>query len=635
MSGSVDPVTTLGGTSSQEEDGEDRLMTAGGTVPVGVTIAYQRREKGLKDETMRRTPKGTPSTSAKKKSSRSSAKKSGKKHHHHEGEEEHNKSTSFQVFVESAAIYFTCLLLPTVLGYLYSIYDVWQYERTTGGVVLEDVQEEVSTYDQYYHWLTSSVYDPVASYMCDDGSSGGGGEASYSYAWSLVSPLITKTGFCPSASDLLAAEEKRSVLSDDVSAWTDVFTIAVCSFLLAVVRIAIVQYTVPMEDADKLEAMVRVKSDHILRSSYLLTPTGTPQAKRTIQQIPEEEKSALMVPGLNSNAGADAGAAIQEDEMFGVNIDASEREDEDPSTRDMLGVNPSMTSQEDKSFDSALLPDEASASPPQSQRRNRMYAAPRYATAVFRLLFSTCTAAIALIYFRGADFWPWYVLGHGSTAKCWDLSGGMSVGMDSDFDQRNAVLKRYFLWQASYHWHSGAFHILSLLILLLHPTKHAPRRFLSFQNSSTAYVKSLTQHMSSVALIAVAYVFSSLRRLVAIGMFAFDVSSWFLHLLQVCINAPEDSRLKRREIVSSVYWVLVIPSFVVARFMIWPAIWYSAAFESTFWLTQLEKTLWPGSAALLRNTIHFFMAIVLAMSVIYFRRLLTHQQLQRFLRRPT
>jgi hypothetical protein len=190
------------------------------------------------------------------------------------------------------------------------------------------------------------------------------------------------------------------------------------------------------------------------------------------------------------------------------------------------------------------------------------------------------------------------------------------------------VLKRFFLWQASYHWHSAAFHILSLLILLLHPTKHAPRRFLSFQTSSTAYVRSLTQHVASVALIAVAYNFSSLRRLVAIGMFAFDVSSWFLHLLQVCINAPENSRWRRRKIVSRVYWYLVIPSFVVARFMIWPAIWYSAAFESSFWLKQLEKTLWPGSAALLRNIIHFFMGILLSFSAVYFRRLLTHPQIQ-------
>jgi len=69
--------------------------------------------------------------------------------------------------------------------------------------------------------------------------------------------------------------------------------------------------------------------------------------------------------------------------------------------------------------------------------------------------------------------------------------------------------------------------------------------------------------------------------------------------------------------------------------MIWPAIWYSAAFESSFWLTQLENTLWPGSAALLRNIIHFFMATLLSSSVVYFRRLLAHPQLQAFLGKGT
>jgi hypothetical protein len=134
-----------------------------------------------------------------------------------------------------------------------------------------------------------------------------------------------------------------------------------------------------------------------------------------------------------------------------------------------------------------------------------------------------CTAAtgIALYWFRDANFWPWYVGGHGSTAKCWDLSGGLTMGMDYDFDQRNAVLRRYFLWQASYHWHSGAVHLISMMILLFHPKHHAQRRFLSVKTTTSAYVRSLVQHVLSLALIATVYVFSSLRRLAAIGMFAF------------------------------------------------------------------------------------------------------------------
>jgi hypothetical protein len=237
-----------------------------------------------------------------------------------------------------------------------------------------------------------------------------------------------------------------------------------------------------------------------------------------------------------------------------------------------------------------------------------------------------------LYWFHDANFWPWYVGGHGSTVKCWDLSGGLTMGMDSDFDQRNAVLRRYFLWQASYHWHSGAVHLISMMILLFHPKHHAQRRFLSVKTTTSAYVRSLVQHVLSLALIATVYVFSSLRRLAAIGMFAFDVSSWFLHLLQICMNAPDGSRWKQAKVVSRIYSWLVIPSFIVTRFMIWPAVWYSLEVESKVWLVQLENMLVPGSALAMRCTFHFWMILLMGSTVVYFRRLLDHPHLRRILR---
>jgi hypothetical protein len=224
--------------------------------------------------------------------------------------------------------------------------------------------------------------------------------------------------------------------------------------------------------------------------------------------------------------------------------------------------------------------------------RTRVNAAPRYATALFRLLWSTVAASLALYYFRDANFWPWYVLGHGSTANCWDLSGGLTVGMDSDFDQRNTVLKQYFLGQASYHWHSGAFHVLSMFLLLLHPAKQQKdqkqnstpvatqlqsqqaRLFGSVRSTTTAYIRSLFQHALALVLIASAYMFSSMRRLCVIGMFAFDYSSWSLHLLQICINVPEESAMQRSNVFLGVYWLAVVPSFVLTRFLVWPALWY-------------------------------------------------------------
>lgn len=439
--------------SSKEEGDDDEYgLSVEGTVPVGITIAYRHQQKGF-DEKMLRTSSATNSSptndssalfkkmkhSGSTSSPNSTKKATSNKKKAEESNHEKTKqgSSSFQVFLESAAIYFLCLVLPTALGYLYSWYDVWRYEREKGGRLSEE-DGYYSSYYEYllnYQWFMSGVYDPLQSFMCDDG----GSDASYS--WSLVSSMMAKTGLCAGPNPN-SVDQKRSVLSDDVSAGNDVVTIAVCSCLLAVVRIGIVQYTVPMEDADKVEAMVRVKSDHFLRSNYMLTPAGTPMQKKTIHQIPDLSQAGLHLPSLNDPVSNEA----PEDDMFGVHIDASEREDIPatslrPLTAGHQGKSSIQSMPQEDSAAGSLAKHDASqapipaANPVSGRNKKRLYAAPRYATALFRLLYSTVTAAIALIYFRGADFWPWYVLGHGSTVKCWDLSGGMSVGMDSDFDQ--------------------------------------------------------------------------------------------------------------------------------------------------------------------------------------------------------
>ena len=111
----------------------------------------------------------------------------------------------------------------------------------------------------------------------------------------------------------------------------------------------------------------------------------------------------------------------------------------------------------------------------------------------------------------------------------------------------------------------------------------------------------------------------------AIGVFAFDVSSWCLHLWQVAVQSKAANTTA---VATSLYRYLVLPSFVIARFVIWPALWYSAAFESAEWLTQLEQTLWPGSANTFRILFHVWMTMLLCFSVFYFRRLIVHQRVQ-------
>lgn len=703
-----------------DDDDESLLLGAGGmgaaVVPVGITIAYKRQVQGFTPEKMHQT---TRSNGINNKNASASSKyyTSGSlKNTHKNANAPINKnkllrkSRSLQMFLESAAIYAGCLILPTLLAYFYSLYDSWSYKRETGTVlpieeslwyiyvasspnyqwlsnaIYHPLIDTIST-SSTYRWFTNSVTRRTIDYLCvddyyynynnldssqiDNDSSTSSSLVS-SYAWSLVATTLVKAGVCPLPHDAdYLTSRRRSVLSDDVSAYTDAFTIAVCSFLLALVRIAIIRMTVPIENSDTLEAMVRCKSVHLLSSDYILTPVSTPLRCRPMSRLVNNTNDSLLpilpslLPPLPNTVSQDD---LDNSEMFGYNIDGNTDRDEDPPVRmqafavgapllvkpELMGE--SLMMQHDEfdevidespvhrhdSFGSDLLNSLTAAAEAATEEdgivsgsntNNRLYAAPRYATALFRLMYCTAATGIALYYFREADFWPWFVFGHGKTAKCWDLSGGLTVGMDSDFDQRNAVLKRYFLWQASYHWHSGAFHILSLLILLLHPTKHAPKRLKSFRRGSKAYVRSLFQHVLAVALIAAAYIFSSLRRLGAIGLFAFDVSSWFLHLLQVCINAPEDSRWRRNFMIAVVYWGLVIPSFVVTRFSMWPAIWYSATFESKVWLLQLERTLWPGSAALFRNIFHVLMVIVHTMSFIYFRRLFNHPHLKRILRK--
>jgi len=278
-------------------------------------------------------------------------------------------------------------------------------------------------------------------------------------------------------------------------------------------------------------------------------------------------------------------------------------------------------------------------------RPQRLFAAPRYATAVFRLIYCVISCTMAWYLFRDADFWPWYVGGHGLTARCWDLSGSLALAknLDSDFDHRNTVLRRFFLVQASYHLHSGAFHVFS--VLLLHYLKRGDNEDdigggdkstnKKRKKQWTALLRSLIQprallqHSLSLFFLCVSYVFSSLRRLGAIAMFALDMSSIALHLLQTCLNAPTDSVLSRPKVVKSVWALLVIPSFLYFRFWVWPMVGYSAVVESEQWLTQLESTLVPGSAQWFRRTSQVWMALWMGFHAIRFKRLVFHPHIQR------
>jgi len=277
-----------------------------------------------------------------------------------------------------------------------------------------------------------------------------------------------------------------------------------------------------------------------------------------------------------------------------------------------------------------------------TETTDRIFAAPKYATAVFRLIFCLLSCLIGFCYFREANFWPPAVGGTGNTKNCWDLS---SVGVDlmhtdfdivdSDFDSYNPLLRRYYLIQASYHFHSAVFHVLTS-ILLWFVSKSSKKKELSLSPRLFGYVQMgiftlynvriFFQHMFSLVLILGTYLFSSTRRLGVIAMFSFDASSLFLHLLQLGINAPRQrTSWSRKSIMLILYRFLVVPAFCYARFYVFPfVVGYSAMEESQDWLQQLENMLMPGTAKFIHGFFVIAFLLFMLMNLVYFWRLLNH-----------
>lgn len=191
--------------------------------------------------------------------------------------------------------------------------------------------------------------------------------------------------------------------------------------------------------------------------------------------------------------------------------------------------------------------------------------------------------------------------------------------MEEDFDELNALLKFYYLLQASYHLHSGAFHVLTMIILWARK-ESATKPF-------TSYWRSLFQHSIALLLIGGSHLFASTRRLGAIGSFALDASSFLLHALQVCINAPQTIPTPY---IKAVHRGLVIPIFMYCRFYVWPfVVWRSAWLESKDWLTQMESTLFPGIYDAMIYLFTGLTVILLGLNLVLFKRLVNHPHLQR------
>jgi hypothetical protein len=421
----------------------------------------------------------------------------------------------------------------------------------------------------------------------------------------------------------------------------DIQFLIMLAVVLAFIRIYFVHMLVPEYMAPKrLEVLTRVKSSHLLSSSsYSFGGVRGWESARERNGIRRESLSGRCSVGNIDNLRADRNeenrgtGGLYERLLSWASLQWYRLS---PSIRRALGHEPS-----NRYNDSTPTAFRRTNSATYSTQH--LFSAPRYATATFRLLYTSISCLTALVLFQRAEFWPRYVLGkheYASTRHCWDLSGSFSAlgFLDADYDNQKNALKYFFLTQAAYQLHSLCFHLVSML-LLLHIQFQQRRqgqiqsRSISMKTSMQSYFRPMMEHVIVLMLLVGAYFFSGLRRLGAVMIFTLEVSSAFLQLLQVCIYAPETSWLRKPKVVGFVHRCLTVPMFLYCRFFVLPfVVWYSAAFESNEWLEQIEKVFSPGWSERLYVVFNGLLCLIFALNLVLFRRLLFHPHLQKIMR---
>lgn len=418
---------------------------------------------------------------------------------------------------------------------------------------------------------------------------------------------------------------------------------------LAIIRIYFVHMLVPEYLAPKrLEELTRVKSSHLLSSSSYSFGRGWARERNGVSSESLSGRCSsinnTMREGGKENKKGRGG--LYERLLTWTSYHWYRL---NPTIRRALGHEPS------NRYNDAFMnqpPNSPTTTPTTFHRSNsathpsmqHLFSAPRFATATFRLLYTSLSCLSALLLFQSAEFWPRYVFGkheQASTQHCWDLSGSFSAlgFLDADYDNRKGALKYFFLAQAAYQLHSLCFHFVSML-LLLHIRFQQRRqqqlmqsRPISMKTSMQSYFRPMIEHVIVLILLTGAYLFSGLRRLGAVMIFTLELSSAFLQLLQVCIYAPESSWLRKPEVVGFVHRCLTVPMFLYCRFFVLPfVIWYSAAFESFEWLEQIEKVFSPGWSERIYVVFNGLLFLIFTLNLVLFRRLLFHPHLQKIYR---
>jgi len=401
-----------------------------------------------------------------------------------------------------------------------------------------------------------------------------------------------------------------------------IVSVALALFRVFLIHILVPKYLVPT----KVEAIVRCKSTHILSSAEYHFDTITnfnnggivASPKRfSNKQMPQMVEGVPLVPCLDDEIPHQPPMLrkriIVKDYLKRVWTKIS----------NTLTLTLGMTNTPSNSIDAA--------------QAIRIRSAPRYATAIFRFSCCAISCTWAILNFHSANFWPVWVGGIATaqTKNCWDLSGSIAAlhgtaFLDSDFDDQNSSLRYFFLGQASYQMHSLCFHGLSMVLLALYGGEKGI--FVSVRSSLKSYFAPIVEHLLSITLVMSSFIFSGSRRLGAIAIFALEVSSLFLQLLQICINAPEGSRLRRPRTIKIVHRFMTIPVFMYCRLFVVPFIvLYSAAFESKDWIRQIERAMAPGCGSLIYYFFNALLVVVVGLNLVFLRRLLFHPHVRQIL----
>ena len=233
-------------------------------IPVGVTLARKRREALL-----RRHEEETRQSSADDISLEETWEENSI-------DGRHPGNTSWRVFLEGSLIYLACVFLPSFVGFTIRLYSVYQASQSIP--LSEEPHEEVS-WMEYGLGLFHFAREETRTYLCSS-------DDKYPNSWA---ELVGASWICyPKEED-----SKRIFLWSPDAQWTDLGTVAFLSLALATIRIFILFAIVPLKEPNRLSAIIRCKSIHLLSRDYQLTPNGTPVTTR---------KAAT--PGIATNLAA-------------------------------------------------------------------------------------------------------------------------------------------------------------------------------------------------------------------------------------------------------------------------------------------------------------------------------------------